>query len=153
MKKSIRLLTASLFLSGVIFTSCKTDADKAEDAQENVVDAKENEMDARQDLNEAKYENASDYTQFKEAINLTIAENETRIAELKVRVTTESAENQKMYEAKIDQLEQKNNQLEDDINDFREGADENWNDFKNRIERSSNDIEADIEAYKREHNY
>jgi cell division protein FtsB len=58
-----------------------------------------------------------------------------------------------MYEAKIDQLEKKNNQLEDDINDFREGADENWNDFKNRIERSTNDIEADIEAYKREHNY
>jgi predicted nucleic acid-binding Zn-ribbon protein len=153
MKKSIGLLTASLFLSGAVFTSCKTEADKVEDAQENVVDAKENEMDAQQDLNEAKYENASDYTQFKEATKLTIAENETRIAEFKVKLKTETAANQAKFQAKVDDLEKRNDQLEDDINDFTEGANENWNDFKNRIERSTNDIEADIEAYKREHNY
>ena len=142
MKKSIGLLVASLLLAGTTFTSCKSNAEKVEDAQEDVVDAKEDEMDAQQDLNEAKYENASDYTQFKEAMQLVIAENETRIAELKVKVAAESAENKAKYQAGIDALEKRNDQLEDDIDDF-----------KNRIEKSKNDIEADIEAYKREHNY
>lgn len=153
MKKSIGLLVASLLLAGTTFTSCKSNAEKVEDAQEDVVDAKEDEMDAQQDLNEAKYENASDYTQFKEAMQLVIAENETRIAELKVKVAAESAENKAKYQAGIDALEKRNDKLEDDIDDFKDGASETWNDFKNRIEKSKNDIEADIEAYKREHNY
>ena len=153
MKKSIGLLVASLLLAGTTFTSCKSDAEKVEDAQEDVVDAKENEMDAQQDLNEAKYENASDYMQFKEATKLVIAENETRIAEFKVKIKAESAEKQKMYQEKIDAIEKRNDQLEEDIDDFKDDASENWNDFKNRIEKSKNDIEADIEAYKREHNY
>lgn len=47
----------------------------------------------------------------------------------------------------------RNDQLEDDIDDFKDGASETWTDFKNRIEKSKNDINADIEAYKKEHNY
>ena len=75
MKKSIGLVVASLLLSGATFTSCKSNAEKIEDAQEEVVDAKKDEIDAQQDLNEAKYENASDYEQYKAATKLIIAEN------------------------------------------------------------------------------
>ena len=153
MKKSIRLAAASLFLSGILFTSCKSNEEKVDDAQENVVDAKENEMDAQQDLNEAKYENASDYVQFKEATKVLIAENETRIAEFKVKLQAESAENKAKWQTKVDALEERNEKLKSDIDDFKEGASENWTDFKNRIEKSKNDIDADIEAYKKEHNY
>ena len=153
MKKSIGLLAASLLLSGAVFTSCKSNAEKVEDAQEDVVDAKENEMDAQQDLNEAKYENASDYEQFKAATKLVIAENETRIAEFKVKLKAETAENKAKWESKVDALEKRNKQLENDIDDFKDGAKEDWNAFKNRIEKSNNDIDADIEAYKKEHNY
>lgn len=153
MKKSIGLLVASLLFSGAVFTSCKSNTEKVEDAQEDVVDAKEDEMDAQQDLNEAKYENASDYEQFKAATKVIIAENETRIAEFKVKLKAESVENQKMYQAKVDALEKRNDQLEDDIDDFKDGASETWNDFKNRIEKSKNDIDADIQQYKKEHNY
>lgn len=153
MKKSIGLVVASLLLSGATFTSCKSNAEKIEDAQEEVVDAKKDEIDAQQDLNEAKYENASDYEQYKAATKLIIAENETRIAEFKVKLKTQSAENQKIYQEKIDLLEKKNDQLEDAIDDFKDGASETWNDFKNRIEKSKNDIEADIENFKREHNF
>jgi cytochrome c556 len=153
MKKSIGLLAASLLLAGITFTSCKSNAEKVEEAQEDVVDAKEDEMDDQQDLNDAKYENASDYEQFKAATKVIIAENETRIAEFKVELKTESAENKKMYQAKVDMLQKKNNQLEEDVDDFTDGAKENWNDFKNRIEKSQNDIETDIKTYKREHNY
>ncbi len=153
MKKSIGVLAASLFVAGAVFTSCKSNTEKVEDAQENVVDAKENEMDAQQDLNEAKYENASDYTQFKEATKVVIAENETRIAEFKLKLQAESAENKAKWQTKVDALEKRNDQLENDIDNFKEDANENWNDFKNRIEKSKNDINADIEAYKKEHNY
>jgi len=153
MKKSIGLFVATLLFSGATFTSCKSNAEKVEDAQEDVVDAQKDELDAQQDLNEAKYENASDYEQYKAATKVIIAENETRIAEFKVKVKSESAENQKLFQQKIDALEKKNDQLEDDIDDFKDGASETWNDFKNRIEKSKNDIEADIEQYKRDHNY
>lgn len=153
MKKSIGVLAVSLFAAGAVFTSCKSNTEKVEDAQENVVDAKENEMDAQQDLNEAKYENASDYTQFKEATKVVIAENETRIAEFKVKLQAESAENKAKWQTKVDALEKRNDQLENDVDNFKEDTKENWNDFKNRIEKSKNDINADIEAYKKEHNY
>jgi hypothetical protein len=153
MKKSIGLLVASLIVSGSVFTSCKSNTEKIEDAQENVVDAKENEMDAQQDLNESKYENASDYAQFKKATKVVIAENETRIAEFKVKLQAESAENKAKWQAKVDALEKRNDQLEDDIDDFKDGAKEDWNTFKMRIDKSKKDIDADIEAYKKEHNY
>ena len=153
MKKSIGLLVASLLLSGAVFTSCKSNAEKVEDAQEDVVDAKEDEMDAQQDLNEAKYENASDYEQFKAATKLVIAENETRIAEFKVKLKDETVANKAKFQAKVDALEKRNDQLKDDIDDFKDETKENWNDFKTRIERSKNDINTDIEQYKRDHNY
>lgn len=153
MKKSIGLMVASLLLSGAVFTSCKSNAEKVEDAQEDVVDAKENEMDAQQDLNEAKYENASDYEQFKKATKVVIAENETRIAEFKVKLKDETVANKAKFQANVDALEKRNDQLKDDIDDFKEGANEDWNAFKNRIERSKNDIDADIQQYKRDHNY
>lgn len=153
MKKSIGLMVASLLLSGAVFTSCKSNAEKVEDAQEDVVDAKENEMDAQQDLNEAKYENASDYEQFKKATKVVIAENETRIAEFKVKLKDETVANKAKFQANVDALEKRNDQLKDDIDDFKEGANEDWNTFKNRIERSKNDIDADIQQYKRDHNY
>lgn len=153
MKKSIGLMVASLLLSGAVFTSCKSNAEKVEDAQEDVVDAKENEMDAQQDLNEAKYENASDYEQFKKATKVVIAENETRIAEFKVKLKDETVANKAKFQANVDALEKRNDQLKDDIDDFKEGANEDWNTFKNRIERSKNDINADIQQYKRDHNY
>ena len=65
----------------------------------------------------------------------------------------ESAENKAKWQANVDALEKRNDQLEDDIDDFKDGASETWTDFKNRIEKSKNDINADIEAYKKEHNY
>ena len=105
MKKSIGLLAASLLLSGAVFTSCKSNTEKVEDAKEDVVDAKENEMDAQQDLNEAKYENASDYEQFKAATKVIIAENETRIAEFKVKLKDDTAANKAKYQANVDALE------------------------------------------------
>lgn len=153
MKKSIGLLVATLFISGFAMTSCKSNAEKVEDAQEDVVDAKEDEMDAQQDVNEAKYENASDYEQFKAATKLVIAENETRIAEFKVKLKDETTESKARYQQQVDLLEKKNDQLEQDIDDYVDGAKENWNEFKNRIERSKNDIKADIDQYKKEHNY
>ena len=153
MKKSIGLVAASLLIAGITFTSCKSNAEKVEDAQEDVVDAKMDEMDAQQDLTEAKYENASDYEQFKAATKVVIAENETRIAEFKVKLKAESAENKAKWQAHVDASEKRNDQLEDDIDDFKDGASETWTDFKNRIEKSKNDINADIEAYKKEHNY
>jgi hypothetical protein len=54
MKKSIGLLVASLLLSGAVFTSCKSNAEKVEEEQEDVVNAKEDEMDAQQNIIEAK---------------------------------------------------------------------------------------------------
>ena len=153
MKKSIGLMVASLLLSGAVFTSCKSNAEKVEDAQEDVVDAKENEMDAQQDLNEAKYENASDYEQFKAATKVVIAENETRIAEFKVKLKDETVANKAKFQANVDALEKRNDRLKDDIDDFKEGANEDWNGFKTRIEKSKNDIDADIKQYKRDHNY
>jgi cytochrome c556 len=153
MKKSIGLLVASLLLSGAVFTSCKYNAEKVEDSKEDVVDTNENKMDAHQNMIETKYENALDYELFKADTKQIIAENEARIVQFTAKLKAISVENQKMYEEKVVIMKNKNEQLEADIDDFKDGASENWNDFKNRIKKSKNDIKTDIEYYKRAHNY
>jgi hypothetical protein len=40
MKKSIRTMTASAFIAGLMLTSCNTPTEKVDNAKENVIEAK-----------------------------------------------------------------------------------------------------------------
>ncbi|MGK4567583.1 hypothetical protein [Flavobacterium sp. 3HN19-14] len=153
MKKLIGI-TAAMLLTGFTFTSCKTSNDKIEDAKEDVVDAKQNEAAAEEKYDAVKNDTAvSDYQKLKAGTDKLIADNETRIAEFKVKLKTESAANQKKFQARIDKLEARNNELKADLDSYADTGKEKWDAFKNRVQKSIDDIDKDIQDYKKEHNY
>ena len=153
MKKSIGLLVAACLVASIGFTSCKTSNEKVEDAKEEVVDSKENQMEAEQNLNNKKMDSVSDYAKMKMESEKMVAANEVKIAEFKMKLKTEKAENQKKFDAEIMKLEEKNNKLKADLNNYTETGKESWNTFKMRVQNSVDDINKDINDYKKEHNY
>ncbi|MDI1255102.1 MAG: hypothetical protein PSV16_03295 [Flavobacterium sp.] len=154
MKKSVKVLAVALLLAGFTFVGCKNSNDKIEEAQEDVTVAKENEVDAEQEFDAVKNDTAvSDYAKLKAATAKLVADNETRIAEFKVKLKTESAANQKKFQVKIDKLEAKNNALKADLDAYTDSGKEKWDAFKNRVQKNVDDIDKDIQDYKTEHNY
>jgi len=151
MRKKIRLLVAYCFIAGITLISCKPSNEKMEDAKEDVVEAKEAEANAEENLTEVKADTASDYALLKAQTKKLIAENETRIAEFKMKLKTETAVKQKKFQTEIDQLEAKNNVLKSDLNAYKEEGKEKWNAFKNRLQKSVDDVNKDIQEYKKEH--
>jgi len=153
MKKSIGLLVATCLVTTMNLTSCKSSNEKVEDAQEEVVDAKENQMEAEQNLNNETMNSDSDYATMKLETEKLLAANDAKIAEFKMKLKIEKAENQKQFEANINKLEEKNNKLKTDLNAYSETGKESWNTFRMRVQSSIDDVNKDIENYKKEHNY
>jgi hypothetical protein len=153
MKKSIGLLVATCLVASIGLTNCKSSTEKVEDAQEEVVDAKENQMEAEKNLNNDQLDSLSDYGKMKMETEKMIALNQGKITEFKTKLKTEKAENQKKFEANIDRLEEKNNKLKSDLNNYKESGTESWNTFKMRVQNSVDDINNDIDNYRKEHNY
>lgn len=153
MKKSIGLLVATCLVTTMNLTSCKSSNEKVEDAQEEVVEAKENQMEAEQNLNNETMNFVSDYATMKLETEKLVAANDAKIAEFKMKLKIEKAENQKQFEANINKLEEKNNKLKTDLNAYSETGKESWNTFRMRVQSSIDDVNKDIENYKKEHNY
>src|SRR5688572_18316048 len=102
MKKTFFYTALVILVSGSIFTSCDSKAEKVDDAKEEVTDAK-------QDLNEAQQELNAEYPPFKIEAEARIAENERRIAILKAELARPGkAPLDGLRKKKIDELEAKN---------------------------------------------
>lgn len=128
MKKSIFMLAV---LAGTVFTSCKDNQEKQEDAVENVSEASE-------DLNEVNSEIKSDATEkaneqewnsYKAEVEKTIAANDARIDELQAAVKKSGDKIEAAYKQSIAELDEKNDALKKRLNDY-EGNQTNWNEFK-----------------------
>lgn len=149
MKKIIPLATA-IFAITLGVTSCKTDK---KEAQEEVVEATGEQVEATVDYEQAKAADTSDYAVLKAGTKKMIADNDKRIAEFRLKLTDETAENRKKLNVQIDKLEAKNNKLRTSLDSFGEKTGEKWDAFKTRVKKSVDDIDKDINDYKKEHNY
>ncbi|WP_291083917.1 hypothetical protein [Flavobacterium sp. BFFFF1] len=153
MKKYISIAAATVFAVALVMASCKNSKDEVKEAREDVNDVKQEQIEAAADANAAKSDSVSDYAKLKAETNKLIADNKTRIAEFKVKLKTESAANQKKFQAQIDQLEAKNEVLQNDLDNWTEKRKVDWNAFKSRVQKSVDDINKDIDDYKEAHNY
>ena len=110
MKKSIFILAIATFITGFIFTGCKSNSDKEADAVENVQDAADNLDAVNEDVNKDAIKKANDaeWQTYKEQANKTIADNEVRIAELKTAMKKPGKTFDAAYAKSIDALEEKN---------------------------------------------
>lgn len=135
MKKSIFILAIATFITGFIFTGCKSNSDKEADAVENVQDAADNLDAVNEDVNKDAIKKANDaeWQTYKEQANKTIADNEVRIAELKTAMKKPGKTFDAAYAKSIDALEEKNTSLKTKISDY-ENNQPDWESFKREFD-------------------
>jgi len=105
---------------------------------EKVEKAKDKVDQAQDDLDQANREYLAEVEKFKNGSNEQTVTNEQMIAELKARIAKEKKDARVMYEKNIAELEKKNNELKESINNYKDEGKENWESFKDEF---SNDME------------
>ena len=142
MKKAIFICTLiTTIFAGMIFTSCESSTQEMDNAQANVVEAKKDLKEARQDPQIAaqKTANAEAWKAFKSESELKIRGNETRIAELKEKMKTSGKTLDAAYAKKIDQLEQKNKDLNARMVAY-EKEQSDWESFKREFNHDMDEL-------------
>ena len=134
-KKSFFILTIVTFITGCMFTGCKSNSDKEADAIENVQDAAENLDAVTDDVNRDAITKANDaeWQTYKEEANKTIADNVARIAELKSAMKKPGKTFDAVYAKSIDALEERNTSLKTKISDY-ENNQTDWESFKREFD-------------------
>lgn len=133
MKTKILTIVALGFFAGTLLTSCDKPQNQVENAKEEV-------MEAQEDLEKAKAEYALEVSDFKTAAEIKIAENKKTIQELKEkRSSKKNAKEKEVYDAKIAELERRNDVLRDKLRDYKEEKrSEKWESFKREFNDDMN---------------
>src|ERR1035437_4343652 len=130
MKKSILAVAASVFITGAIITSCNTSSEKVENSQNNVKEAQNNVNEANKDLDKANQEYLNDIENYRKETADKIAANDKSIDDLKAKIKHEKKEAKADYKKKVDELEQKNNDMKKKLDDYKADGKEKWEIFK-----------------------
>jgi chromosome segregation ATPase len=142
MKKSIFILAVATLLSGNVLTSCKSNAEKENDALENVQDANQSLEDAQTetvtDAANTKA-NEAEWQAFKAEVDADIAKNEARIAGLKSDLKKQGKAMDASYEKRVDELEAKNEALKTKLKEY-EVTQTDWNEFKREFNSDMSDL-------------
>lgn len=142
MKKSIKLLSGLLmFIPIAIYSGCKDPDQKLETAQESVTIAKEELTEVKNDIRsdaQVALESA-EWKAFKTEAEEKIAKNEVRISELRDNMKKSGKIMDSVYEQKIENLTQKNNELKNKISAYEEKQ-SNWETFKTEFNHDMNEL-------------
>ena len=151
MNKTIYTLAITSLLTATILTGCQNSTKKEQVAQDKVVDAQADMKDATEELVVAKKEaTAQQWKQFKAETNARIAENESRIAELKVKMNKTGNSIDAMYAKNIEELELKNKEIKVKVDIYKNDSNDDWESFKreynhdmDQLNQSLKDITVD----------
>lgn len=124
MKKSMLNITIiTTCLTGLIFTSSNTSAQEKEPSKEKVEKA-------QTDLKEAQDNYNKEYEIFKTESEKNIKENDKSIDELKIKCKNMDKADKIKTEAKIDDLEKRNNAMKEKIKNYKDSGMDKWESFK-----------------------
>lgn len=140
MKKIVFTLAAIAFFAGILFTSCNSQSQKIENAEDNLQDKKEAVIDAKIDLTLARQDSVSEFQQIKTDFQNQIRTNEKTIAGLKLGTVGASHENKVLYEKKLVELEERNNELKIKLAEYKEGETDQWKTFKLEFKRDMDEL-------------
>jgi septal ring factor EnvC (AmiA/AmiB activator) len=149
MKKKIYLLGVTMLLAAAtVITGCNSPSDKADKAWDDVEDAQQELDEARTDaeIQQKKVATPEQWAQFKSETEIKIKENEIRIAELKVKIMKSGETLDKMRQKKIDALEEKNNELKNDLRDY-ERNNSDWETFKREFNSDMEELGQDFKDF------
>lgn len=140
MKKIVFKLAATVFIAGLLFTSCNSQSQKIENAEDNLQDKKEAVIDAKIDLTQARQDSVTEFQQFKTEFQNQIIANEKTIAGLKVSIADASQEDKALYEKKLAEMEEKNNDLKVKLAEYKEEETDQWKTFKLEFKRDMDEL-------------
>lgn len=142
MKKSIFIIAITAFMTGTIIVSCQSSTKKEIEAQENVQEAQADLTEAQNEVavQEQKVASAAEWQDFKDKTNATIDANETRIAQFKVNMKSTKKSVDALYLKNIEELEQKNKNLKDRMNTYKNDANSDWNSFKREFNHDMDEL-------------
>ena len=132
MKKVLISLAITLvFVAGTTLTGCQSPEQKEAAARDKLQNAEEELRDAQIEANaEAqKVATAEEWASFKKDAELTIRNNEIRIAELKIKINKPGTTLDPLYEKRIETLEQQNRDLNTKISAYEKNQSD-WESFK-----------------------
>jgi hypothetical protein len=133
MKKLIFTLSAAILLTGAIFTSCNTAAEKVDNAEDKSIKADE-------DFNSAKEEYLADIENFKIETTAKIDANNQMITDFKVKIASSKKDAQIYYQEQITILEQKNIAMKEKLDTYEESGKDNWKSFKIEFNKDMADL-------------
>ncbi len=140
MKKVIFILTASaLFLSGAMFTGCQSPDQKVDSAQVKADNAQKDLKDVQKAAELQRATNAEEWKIFKSESEIKIKENESAIAALKEKMTMAGKKMDAVYGKKIDDLEQKNRNLQARMEVYDKGQSE-WEVYKREFSHDMDEL-------------
>ena len=119
MKNQYFILAVFLLFAGSVFTG-QNDQDKAKEQVEK----------ANKEMIEAQAHFEKEWLQFKTDAELKINTNQKQIDDLKAAMKTTSAKFKAKYQNQVLTLEQKNIELNKQLNDYKYKGIDNWEQFK-----------------------
>jgi hypothetical protein len=133
MKKLFFTLTASLLLTGAIFTSCDF-------ATEKINNVKNSASEANEDFSNAKEEYLVDIENFKAETATKIEANNQKIEALNVRIEYAKKDVKAYSQEQINILEQKNSEMKIKLDEYKEDGKDNWEIFKTEFSSDMDDL-------------
>ncbi|MBN1927383.1 MAG: hypothetical protein JW798_16225 [Prolixibacteraceae bacterium] len=137
MKKPIFtwMLIASAF---IMTTTVGQEPDKkTEKAKEDLQEQKLDVVVAKQDLTDAQH---ADYISFREESDMKIKKNQESINDLKIKVLKNDEKFRTDNQKRISVLEQKNVNLQKEMNEYVNESPEEWEAFKTRFNQDMDDL-------------
>ncbi|MDQ3141921.1 MAG: hypothetical protein M3Q56_06700 [Bacteroidota bacterium] len=141
MKKLIFNLAIIALAAGTVLTGCQSADKKVENAKEEVQDAKKDLQEANQDAVKAARE--AEWKLFRDDVDVRIKNNETLIAEYRVKMKKPGKALDAVYAAKIDALEVRNRDLRSRVDTYDINSSD-WESFKREFNHDMDELGAAI---------
>jgi septal ring factor EnvC (AmiA/AmiB activator) len=131
-------------MAGVLTMGLMACSDTPKDKEIKVMEAENKLDDARDDYQTSMTDSINEYRQFKAETDQKLAENETKIADLKARMKADKKEINENYEKDLAKMEKSNEKLKTKLNEFKEDGAEDWESFKSNVNREMDELGKSI---------
>ena len=149
MKKLFLSLVAIAFLAGTVSTTFAQVPDKESvKARENLKEEKKDVVVAKQDLKAAQKDSVSEYQKLTKESEIKFKNNEKSIADLRTSITKSSSKEMATDQKKVSLLEVKNNNLKQELADYKVLGQTQFNTFKTRFNHDLDQLTKELKDFK-----
>ncbi|MFA6235468.1 MAG: hypothetical protein WC824_14930 [Bacteroidota bacterium] len=144
MKTMMRIVTAAIVITGMFIIGCNSSADRESNSHDGVENAIDDASDATHEMG---HDASTSVAQFRRDADVKINEYEASMADLRVKMANEKAENKAAYERKLSQLAQKTKEMKIRLKEYKETGKEEWSTFKTEFERDLDGVGTSISNF------